>query len=230
MQAFYDGRAAFCPLSSTALAEAQSYLGADVVDFIPFPSVDPAASRFAGRPLMDSQGFSIPVRADQPVLAARFLAFIHQRQWAERLWTLGRQLPASRIVEPGAIDDPRQREVYRAWVDGEHAPFVTNLLPRPVRQRLIPVTLRGVLNGELQPDEIPELARRVRALAARVARRGGRLRRLGRGLHRSRSAVECVLIGHIDFRAAGWLTRWNRDQYRFLRAHPPPRAAAAGPQ
>jgi hypothetical protein len=161
VQSFYDGRAAFCPLSSTALAEAQSYLGADAVDFIPFPSVDPAASRFAGRPLMDSQGFSIPVRADEPVLAARFLSFIHQRQWAERLWTLGRQLPASRAVEPAAIDDTRQRELYAAWLAGEHAPFVTNLLPRAVRQRLIPVTLRGVLTGGLEPAEIPELARRA---------------------------------------------------------------------
>ena len=122
---------------------------------------------------MDSQGFSIPIRADEPVLAARFLAYIHQRQWAERLWTLGRQLPASRLVEPASIDDARQRELYAAWLAGEHAPFATNLLPRTVRQRLIPATLRGVLTGELAPDDIPGArASRLRALAPRVAARG----------------------------------------------------------
>ena len=154
VELFLDGRAAMTLLNSGALPEVYARLGADAVAFVPLPAVDPGTT-YAGRLMLDSQGLAIPSRARDPELAARLLARAHEPAWAERMWTLARQLPASHLLEPAAIDDPHRRRLYSTWRAGDHAPYVTNLLPRQVRQRLIPTTLADVLTGRLAPDDVP---------------------------------------------------------------------------
>jgi hypothetical protein len=147
-------------LNSAALPELYERLGHDDVAFVPFPALVPGG-RYAGRLVIDSQGLAVPARAHQPELAARFLDLASQPEWVERLWSLAHQVPASRRLEPGAIDDPQRRRLYETWRQGEHAPFVGNLIPRAVRQRVLGSTLGGVLTGALPTADVPRALERA---------------------------------------------------------------------
>ena len=157
---FLDGRAGMTLLNSGALPELDARLGSERVAFVPFPGLRPDG-RYLGRMVVDSQGLAVPIRARNPELAGRFLAHAHTREWAESMWTLAGQLPASLLVDPAHIDDPRRRAVYEAWKAGAHAPYVTNLVPRPIRQRVIRSTLRDVLTARLAPADVPAVLDRA---------------------------------------------------------------------
>ena len=84
--------------NSPALLDSQKQLGKDNVGFMKLPTFGTGA--MAPFPVVDTQGFGIPSKAEDPQTAAKFIDFMHSPERLEAYWTTSRQLPADRASTP----------------------------------------------------------------------------------------------------------------------------------
>lgn len=144
---------------STLLPADQKELGEDGVGFMVMPVFGTGA--LAGKPLLDSQGFGIPSKAENKEIAARWLEFIHSEERVDALYGTVEQVPSNEGFDPGSITNPLIKSVHQRWVVEEHLPYVPNLMPTLFWSDAMFVASQKILNGTMTGEQAGELAAEV---------------------------------------------------------------------
>jgi len=146
---------------STLLPASQKQLGEDGVGFMVLPVFGKGA--LAGKPLLDSQGFGIPSKSKHKEAAARWLEFIHSEERVNALYGTVEQVPANDGFDPSTITNPLIKSVHERWIEGEHLPYIPNLMPTLFWSDAMFVASQKILGGTMTGEEAGELASQITA-------------------------------------------------------------------
>jgi raffinose/stachyose/melibiose transport system substrate-binding protein len=144
---------------STLLPASQKRLGEDGVGFMVLPVFGTGA--LAGTPLLDSQGFGIPTKAENQEAAAAWIEYIHSEDRVNALYDLVEQIPANEGFDPAAIKNPLIKDVQERWIKAEHLPYIPNLMPTLFWTDAMFVASQKILGGEMTGEEAGDLAHEV---------------------------------------------------------------------
>jgi len=159
LRMFNDGQAGFCLNITAGLPQAQAQLGADAVGFMVMPVF--GQGKMAGQPIIDKQGFGIPVRANDPATAARFLEFMHSKERLQAMWTLSRQIPADEAFDTSIVEEPLMKSVVERFVTGNPVLTVEDLMPVEFWTNAMFVASQQIVSGSMSGQEAGDLAHRV---------------------------------------------------------------------
>ncbi|HEY3058764.1 MAG TPA: extracellular solute-binding protein [Chloroflexota bacterium] len=156
---FNEGQAGFCLSITAALPQSQLQLGADAVGFMVMPVF--GQGKMAGQPIIDKQGFGIPVGAADPATAARFLEFMHSKERLQAMWTLSHQIPADEAFDTSIVDDPLMKSVVAQFVTGNPILTVEDLMPVQFWYDAMFVASQKIVAGAMTGAQAGDLAHRV---------------------------------------------------------------------
>jgi multiple sugar transport system substrate-binding protein len=159
LRMFNDGQAGFCLSITAALPQSQLQLGADSVGFMVMPVF--GQGRMAGQPIIDKQGFGIPVGAADPATAARFMEFMHSKERLQAMWTLSHQIPADEAFDTSIVDEPLMKSVVEQFVTGSPVLTVEDLMPVQFWTDAMFVASQQIVAGSMTGQQAGDLAHRV---------------------------------------------------------------------
>lgn len=159
LELFNSGRAAFSMSVTASLPNHLVRLGHENVGFTVLPVF--GQGRMAGRPIIDKQGFGIPVGAANPTTAARFLEFIHSKERVQAMWTLAHQIPADEAFDPTIIDDPVMSDVVARYWGSSPILTIEDLMPTQFWNDAMFVASQKIVAGEMTGEQAGELAHSV---------------------------------------------------------------------
>lgn len=144
---------------STLLPASQEQLGDDGVGFMVLPVF--GEGEMAGTPLLDAQGFGIASKADNKEAAARWLEFAHSQERVDALYETVEQVPANENFDASKIENPVIKQFHEQWVQGDHLPYVPNLMPTLFWSDAMFVASQKILGGDMTGEEAGELAAEI---------------------------------------------------------------------